>query len=791
MQTILGELSWTTSWWMVCVTMLILVGGLLWWGYGGNVAVAKVRAVAISLKFCGFALLVICLLEPLWRDRSPKPGANLLAVVVDESRSLQILESDLEGSRAQQLKAALTSGAKDQGWLNRLEGFFQLRRFTMGTRLSALENFEDLKFEEQSTSLQSALKNIKRRFQGRPLAGVLLFTDGGATDLSDDLELEGLPPIFPVLPGSGTMLADLSVTDLRVSRSQFEDSPVTLQAKVSSNGLEGRSAILKLIDESGVEVSRESQVLGEGGDSQGVRFRFRPEKPGFSFYKMEVSLDESTSTNDIEGNIPTSVFSEATQANNTITAVVDRGGGPFRILYVSGRPNWEFKFLRRALQEEDELDLVGLIRIAKKEARFDFRGRTGESSNPLFRGFGEEDEDETEQYDEAVLVRMNTRDADELARGFPKEAEELFSYHAVIVDDLEADFFKTSQQALLEEFVSRRGGGFLMLGGLESFREGNYARTPVGRMLPIYLHPRGKGNPAEYRWKLTREGWLMPWARLRSSEVEEQEVQARVPPFRVANLSSGIKPGAIAVTELEREEGEEPLSGLIGHRFGRGRVMALTVGDIWRWGLRDPELQDDMARFWRQCLRRLVADVPDRISVEIKKSKDVGSQAVDLEIRAFDEEFKPLENVEVRLKLTEPIGGTIELDGEPSSREAGLFVTSFLPKVPGVYRVEVKVLDETGNVLGEAQSGWVANFEADEFRSLEFNQDLLARLARETGGEVVDLDELDSLADRLPELEAPVMEIWSRPLWHNPWVFFCALGLFGAEWLLRRMKGLP
>ena len=125
------------------------------------------------------------------------------------------------------------------------------------------------------------------------------------------------------------MLADLSVTDLRVSRSQFEDSPVTLQAKVSSNGLEGRSAILKLIDESGVEVSRESQVLGEGGDSQGVRFRFRPEKPGFSFYKMEVSLDESTSTNDIEGNIPTSVFTEATQANNTITAVVDRVEDPF------------------------------------------------------------------------------------------------------------------------------------------------------------------------------------------------------------------------------------------------------------------------------------------------------------------------------------------------------------------------------------------------------------------------------------------------------------------------------
>ena len=36
-------------------------------------------------------------------------------------------------------------------------------------------------------------------------------------------------------------------------------------------------------------------------------------------------------------------------------------------------------------------------------------------------------------------------------------------------------------------FVSHRGGGFLMLGGRESFTGGKYERTPIGELLPIYL----------------------------------------------------------------------------------------------------------------------------------------------------------------------------------------------------------------------------------------------------------------------------------------------------------------
>ena len=188
---------------------------------------------------------------------------------------------------------------------------------------------------------------------------------------------------------------------------------------------------------------------------------------------------------------------EATLANNTrMRGAVDRSGGPYRILYVSGRPNWEFKFLRRAVEEDKELELVGLIRIARREPKFDFRGRAGEASNPLFRGFDKKNE-ETERYDQPVLVRLNARDESELRGGFPKVPEELFAYHAVIIDDLEAQFFTADQLALLQRFVSERGGGFLMLGGQESFQQGKYQRTPVGDMLPVYLDQVEDGEPLD------------------------------------------------------------------------------------------------------------------------------------------------------------------------------------------------------------------------------------------------------------------------------------------------------
>jgi len=73
---------------------------------------------------------------------------------------------------------------------------------------------------------------------------------------------------------------------------------------------------------------------------------------------------------------------EATLLNNRRVLVVNRGQGPYRILYVAGRPNWEYQSLNRAVESDDQVQLVGLIRVAKREPKFDFRGRAGETQQP-------------------------------------------------------------------------------------------------------------------------------------------------------------------------------------------------------------------------------------------------------------------------------------------------------------------------------------------------------------------------------------------------------------------------
>ena len=75
---------------------------------------------------------------------------------------------------------------------------------------------------------------------------------------------------------------------------------------------------------------------------------------------------------------------------------------------------------------------------------------------------------------------------------------------------MEASFFSADQMLLLRRFVNQRGGGLMMLGGIDSFESGGYQKTPVGEALPVYLGKSGNiGNLRDgesYSWELTREG---------------------------------------------------------------------------------------------------------------------------------------------------------------------------------------------------------------------------------------------------------------------------------------------
>tara|TARA_R110002049_G_scaffold46487_1_gene135147 strand:+ start:96266 stop:98665 length:2400 start_codon:yes stop_codon:yes gene_type:complete len=795
----LGPINLDTSQWMLGspewalpgLAIGIVLAGIVIWNYSTAHSTGLLRMLAAALKLAAIVLLLVCLVEPLQTGTRPRPQANVLPVVVDNSQSMQVKPIGAKQSRGQTV-AKLADDKAD--WKVRLAQTFDVRTYAFDTRLEKIDNSEALSMNGYVSSLAGSLQSFKERFGNRPVGGVMLMTDGNLTDPPQaDFDWSTLGfPVYPVLPAKDQEVRDMRIADVSVRQTDFESAPMTIRVTIDSQGMDRHKAFVQLREiATGTLVEERPVATDTSGRPSEITFRFRPEESGVQFYRVAVLTDADRKVFDRGLKFDSvSEAGEATLANNHRIVSVDRARGPYRILYVAGRPNWEFKFLRRALSTDAEIELVGLLRIADKEPKFSFRDRGVNTSNPLFAGLGKDEEDIAQQYDEPVIIRLGVKESDELSDGFPKSAEELFGYHAVILDDIETGFFSQDQMLLLRRFVSTRGGGMLMLGGQESFADQGFASSPLGELSPVYA-PR-QSTPqlrGPFRLQLTREGLLQPWLRLRDSELDERKRTQQMAPFKTLNRTGDIKPGASALARVETADDDAAVA-LVAQRFGRGRTAAMTIADFWRWSMRrDDDHRDDPAQAWRQLAHWLVGEVPRRVETRTETPKDP-SKPVTITVNVRDEMYLPLDNAKVDLQI-EPLGGeafTIPARSEGST--SGVYTATYWSREPGGYRVTAKVSDADGSEVGNAVAGWTAQASMAEFRNLQINRDLLETIAKQTGGEVIRDDRLDAFAEDLPNRKIPVTETWVYPIWHRPWVMMLAMGCLCCEWGLRRWKGL-
>lgn len=220
------------------------------------------RWLAALLKAVGFVALACCLVEPLIHRSRPRPGANLFVVLADNSESLKVQDPATGKPRGAVVQDALRADAQ---WLDALGRDFDLRQYTFDEQLRSVDAYEALSYDGQLSSIVDSLKSIQSRYERRPLAGVLLFTDGVATDLDalTSLNFSGMPPIYPVMPGSLESLPDLSIGRVTVSETSFETTPVTIHAELGQSGFTGKEILAKLLDGEGAVVEETSLVAVE------------------------------------------------------------------------------------------------------------------------------------------------------------------------------------------------------------------------------------------------------------------------------------------------------------------------------------------------------------------------------------------------------------------------------------------------------------------------------------------------------------------------------------------------
>jgi uncharacterized membrane protein len=392
---------------------------------------------------------------------------------------------------------------------------------------------------------------------------------------------------------------------------------------------------------------------------------------------------------------------------------------------------------------------------------------------------------------QAAADRMQT-----LAEGFPARREDLYAYDALVIANIEGDFFTHAQLGFVADFVSERGGGILVVGG-RSFAQRGLIGTPVEAVLPVELDERRGSGPAKAslttaasapnQMVLTAEGEVHPIMRLGRSGEETRQKWAAMPPFASLAALGPPRAGAtVLAVSSAAGGGSHPVIAV--QRYGRGRSMVFGGEASWRWRMMMASTDHSHEIFWRQASRWLAETSPDPVNVVTPDAVEPGDSA-EIEIDARDASFNPVAGASVTATIASPDGGSLTLPVRRVVESAGRFSTVFVPEQPGAYHVQVEAT--RGHERLGTSDRWMLVGAADrEFADPRLNETWLRRVARITGGRYLNARDAGRVSEWLQEAARQRAQPERRDLWHQPWAISLIILLLSIEWVLRRRWGL-
>ena len=566
-----GQFVLLTPWpvWILAITILAVTGALFWHIRRNHGMLSGARPLAIWLLESGLVALILFLLwHPALSIATLRPQQNVVAVLVDDSRSMGI--NDSSGTREAAAQASLNSGM-----LKGLSDRFQVRLYKFGREPERIQKPDQLTATAPASRLGETLERVLAESSSLPLGAIVMLSDGadnaGGIDLATIAAIRRQRiPIHTIGFGKEHPDKDVEITDAVVPARALPDSKLTATVTLQSWGLSGVKSKLT-VRESGKVLVSQDVTFKENGQLQPQTLVFNGGTAGPK--TLEISVDP--------------VGGEENQLNNKITRVVNVEARKPRILYIQGEPVWEYKFIRRAIEDYPDIgiEMPSMLRTTQNK-----------------------------------IYRQGIKDAKELEDGFPLKPEELFAYQGLIVGGVEASYFTAPQQQAIRDFVDRRGGGLLFIGGRASLGDGGWQNSPMAELVPVKL-PDGRGTFHRdfSSVSLTAQGAQGVLCRLDENPARNAERWKKIP--QIANYQDvgEAKPGATTLLEVT-PAGKRPQPLLVTQNYGRGRTVLFATEGSWRWKMWLDHADKTHATFWQQMFRHLVNDVPGQVVATTPKS---------------------------------------------------------------------------------------------------------------------------------------------------------------------------
>ena len=727
-------LSPVFSWSGACILWALMLAAVIWSTRNGF-KLPNRRLCLGATRFGAALLLFVVLIQPQRKVDEVTVIKPQLAVLLDDSESMKDRVDPQQPTRAERVKKWL--GSKT---LESARQRFDVRFFRFDSRLAELPAGEsEVGFSGSSSNVISAVQQIRDRFIGQSLAAVLLLTDGlDSSGLSASMNLQAGTPIHTfelekefVLPEKARKV---SLTSVDAPGRVVAGWDAEVRASLVANGMSGKTVSVELW-RSGQKEAESTVTFNEDEQTRPLVFALSTSEPGMIPFEIRVQ---------------DSAADEESKKRQFLVEVVAPGK---RILYVQNGFNFEFKFLRRAVVGDRNLQLQTFV-------------RTGEGK--------------------LVSIGGGTGQKLELTQAG------LAPYALVILGDLPPESLNQEQSGVLKEYVNR-GGSLILLGGMNGLGSKKIADTPLAEICPVVL-------PTDYREgrfpsRMTDAGLRHPVLGALFNEVKQ------FPAVLSANVAPSLAPGAEVLMEVEISGQRVPL--LLSARFGGGRVVAFMSDSLWRWRmgvLTGTPGKSYYDVFWGQLIEWMIPKADEKIGsakLEVFTERSSYLMGERPEVRAVFDPGSAGGKMPstLPLKVKTPDGKEFDYTMKPgnftasSGKSVSGYVAKVEPNVPGIFAAQCSW--GSGKDKLEGESRFSVSEPLPEKAGKPIDRVFLGKVAEQTGGKFFVIDQADGWGDLIAGKEQQVSRLRLLDLWNHPVLLLTLLVLLSADWVMRKRWNLP
>lgn len=721
--------------WLIGALVLLVLLGTAWSLWHG----LHHRGHALWLgafRLGALLVLALLLLQPRIKRDVVSRIAPQLAVVVDNSESMTDPVDDTQPRRADVARQILDSPA-----MKKAREAFDVRMFSFDAKLAGPSEKLDPSFKGGGSNVVAGLGQVQNYFRGQNIAAIVFVSDG--LDTSGVGKSALLTPGVPVLtfelekewkPKEKKKRVSLGSVDFPSRVVVGWDSEV--KAQIIGTNMSGSTVTVEFWRD-GKKQTEASVAFNEDEQTRPVAFPIAPEAPGVIQYELRVA-DAAADT-------------DAKKYPFVVEALTPGK----RILYIQNSLGFDFKFLRKAIVSDRNLQLQAFVRWGDgKIVSLSERGQAAQSRLDLSQNG--------------------------LAR-----------YSVVILGDLAPDALTPDNLREIKEFVNR-GGGLVLLGGENLLASPATAGTALAEISPVKL-------PAEFRQgqfdvAITENGLRHPvFGPLFANNKD-------FPSLLSFNATVVSNPTAEVLIETGGAGEKHPI--IAASRFGQGKVVVVLSNTLYRWQLAAKYTQSDKSpynTFWTQLMDWLIPKEQDKQGsnkLELYTERPQYMLGEPVEVRAIvrqtDGGKAP---ASVALSVKTPDEKSFEYTMKPAMlpTTGGQQVPGYRvvvePNVPGVFAGKAQV--QAGAEKLEGESRFVIQKPATELTQKPIDRDLLRRIAQESGGQYFALGQQDQWLEAIHAKD----QQFSRPqlleIWNHPAVLALLLALLAGDWLLRKKWNLP